>query len=141
MAEIEELEGGGGAAAEGMGAGVDVPDAPDDATNAVPNGGIGGGGGAPEPFVFAFSAEQVQGAIGEADAELKVQTADLDVNLIPIQRIGVYQYVKLYATTVATKLAAHVQVLCCCVCICAKIAGCVARALECVVRALCMHCV
>ena len=54
-------------------------------------------------------------SIGSVEVALGDATTTLNVNLLPFQQKGVHEYVKLYATTVATNLVAYVQVLCCCV--------------------------
>jgi hypothetical protein len=116
MAEGGEMEEGGTGAAGGQGGVLGVQSVAGTDTNDLPTGIIGGDGGTPEGSVFVFSAEQVQDAIVKAEADLAIQTAALEsnlVNLMPIQKTLINGQVKLFATTVASNLAACVQVICC----------------------------
>ena len=115
---------GGAGAGGGGGEGSNMHSAPNGGTNALHTGGNGGGDGAAAAASFAFSAEQVNVAYEATATALGEETSGLDEELLKSQKKVVREYIQLFATTLATKLAAHVQVICCCVQSCAN-GGCV----------------
>jgi hypothetical protein len=78
--------------------------------DAMAEGGTDGGAGAPAGVVFAFSAEQVQGALEATGAALATMT---DVLLDELNRKAIKLFngfLPEFAGALATELAAHVQV-------------------------------
>ena len=148
MAEGEGM-GEGGAGAGGMqAAAAVVQNVPDTDTDALHAGGVSGVGGAPVGLAFAFSAEQVQKANVATKAGLADQTTDLNEELLKSQRTVVHKFIEVYATTLATNLAAFVQVICCVhawlqtlqiVCVCVqRCMPCGERALDYMLHELCI---
>ena len=115
MAE-DEGTGEGGTEAGGMQAAtVGVQTVPNTDTDVLHAGGVGGAGGAAMGVAFAFSAEQVQAAIGATEAALVLLADKLRDELLGKQTKFLNEYLPVFATTLATNLAAYVQVICWCV--------------------------
>ena len=102
---LEATEAGGAA-----GAAVPAQSTGDAGTDAMAAVGIDGGAGAPAGVVFAFSAEQVQGAL-EATATALATTTDALHDELKGRQIKLLNgYLPEFAAALATELAAHVQV-------------------------------
>lgn len=113
MAEGEGMGEGGAGAAGMQAAAAVVQNVPHTDTDALHAGGIGGVGGAPVGVAFAFSAEQVKEANVATEAALATQADKLQDELFGKQIKLLNEYMPMFATTLATNLAAFVQVICC----------------------------
>ena len=118
--EAREVVGGAGAAV----AAVPVQSIVDMDADAMAEGGTDGGAGAPAGVVFAFSAEQVQGALEATGAALATMTDALHDELKGRQIKLLNGYLPEFAGALATELAAHVQVAVCINCEVVKLRSC-----------------
>ena len=127
MAHVGEMEEGGTGAADGQGGVSNAQSVSNTGTNALAAGGTGGGGGAPVGSVLAFSAEQVKAAIVAAEADLADGLRKVTDELLGKQARLLNDFLPKYAISIATRLAASVQVICCCVHAWCKLRVCVCR--------------
>jgi hypothetical protein len=118
MAEVHEVELGGPEGGVVPGGAKAVQSVPGDGTDALRAEGDVAAGGAPVAPSFAFSAGQVQEAMLATNGALAPQSAEVHENLMPMQRTLVYRYIGDYGVALASSLAAYVQVVCMCACMC-----------------------
>ena len=86
---------------------------PNTDTDALHAGGVGGVGGAPVGVPFAFSAEQLNDSIKATEAALALLADKLRDELLGKQTKLLNEYLPMFVMTLATNLAAFVQVICC----------------------------
>ena len=110
MAKVSAMEEDGAATGGAAVAALPAQCTGDVDADALVKGAIDGGAGAPAGVVFAFSPEQVQGALEATGAALATMTDALHDELKGRQIKLLNGYLPEFAGALATELAAHVQV-------------------------------